>query len=126
MLCCCTALVDLPLFGHKFDIMAPLKIFPSSVVLPTTTPPQLSRTPLAIWFRPETHPDEHVSPFTKSAVVQDGIVRSYAISQFSETLTVSCWKSVRDTAVASGMMKYRKLPMSTLFRMVRYSVTPEM
>jgi hypothetical protein len=124
-LCSCVALVDLSLFGHKLETISPLKILPSSVELPTTTPPQLSRTPLAIWFRPETHPDEHGPPFVKSPVVQDGIVRSYAVTQASETLTVSFWKSVRDNALARGMMRCRKLPMSALFRMMRISVAPE-
>lgn len=124
-LCFCAALVDLSLFGHKLEIMSPLKILPSSVELPTTTPPQLSRTPLAIWFRPEIHPDEHGPPFVKSSDVQDGIVWSYAVTQAFETLTVSFWKSVRDTALARGMMRCRKLPMSALFRMMRISVTPE-
>lgn len=125
MLFCCAVLVDLPLLGHKLDIMAPLKILPSSVVLPTTTPPQFSRTLLAIWFRPATHPDEHILPVAKSLVVQDGIVWSYAAAQDSETSTVSCWKFVRDIALARGMMRCRKLPMKALFRIVRYSVTPE-
>jgi hypothetical protein len=48
VLCFCAALVDWPLFGHKLETIAPLKILPSSVELPTTVPPQLSRTSLAI------------------------------------------------------------------------------
>lgn len=47
VVCCSAELVNLSLFGHKLDIMSSLKILPSSVELPTTTPPQLSRTPLA-------------------------------------------------------------------------------
>lgn len=61
----------------------------------------------------------------KSLVLQNGIVRSYAIVQASDTSTVSFWKFVRDTALARGTMRYRKLPMNALFRMVRYSVVPE-
>ncbi len=48
VLCFCVGLEDWPLFGHKLEIMSPLKILPSSVELPTTVPPQLSSTPLAI------------------------------------------------------------------------------
>lgn len=46
--CAGAELVDLPLFGHKLEIIAPLKIVPSSDELLATTWPHPSRTASAI------------------------------------------------------------------------------